>query len=144
MDGGFDVGAVKVCVGAVGGVDELGGEGEDVPEEGALLIHFVDVEAGVVGQGGIVDQIEDIAVGFAGEVEEFGRLVARRREGEVFFAEIGEAAGLVETVELGHEGLVELEEGFVLHDKWDGGHLFLRVVKLADARVVDQSSCRRA
>ena len=48
MDGGLDVRAVEIgCWGAGRVVDELGGEGEDVPEEGALLVYFVDVEAGI-------------------------------------------------------------------------------------------------
>lgn len=109
VDGGFDVGAVEVCGGAFGGVDELGGEGEDVPEERALLVDFVDVEAGIVGQGGVVDQVKNIAVAFGGEVEVFGWLVSRRREGEVLFSQVGVSAGFIETVELSDERLVELE-----------------------------------
>lgn len=103
MDGGFDVGAVEVGGSAVGSVDELGGEGEDVPEKRALLVHFVDVEAGVVCQGGQVDLVEDIAVGFASVVEEDGCLVTGRWEGEVLFSEIGVSAGFVETFKLGEE-----------------------------------------
>ena len=136
VDGGFDVGAVEVCGGAVGGVDELGGEGEDVPEEGALLVDFVDVEAGVVGQGGVVDQVQDIAVAFGGEVEVFRGLVSRRREREVFFSEVCVSAGFIETVDLIEERLIELEEGLVLHNKGHRGDFFLCVDKLANARVI--------
>ena len=144
VDGGFDVGAVEVGGwGVVGAVDELGGEGEHVPEEGALLVHFVDVEAGVVGQGGVVDQVEDVAVGFARVVEEDGRLFAGWGEGEVFFAVVGVAAGFVEPFELGEEGVVEFEQGLVLQDKGYGGGLFGRVNELTDARVIDESSCTK-
>ena len=103
VDGGFDVGAIEIDGSTFGAVDELGGEAENVPEERALLVDFVDVEAGVVHQGGIVDHVEDVAVGFAGEVEEYCGLVSRRWEGEVFVAEGGVSAGFVETFELGNE-----------------------------------------
>lgn len=103
VDGGFDVGAVEIDGSTFGGVDELGGEAEDVPEERALLVDFVDVKAWVIGQGGIVDHVEDVAVGFAGVVEEYGGLVSRRWEGEVFVAEGSVSAGFVETFELGDE-----------------------------------------
>ena len=50
VDGGFYICAVEVSGGAACGlVDELGREGEDVPKQRALLVDFVDVEAGVVG-----------------------------------------------------------------------------------------------
>ena len=137
VDGGFDVCAVEVGGGgACGGVDELGGEGKDIPEERALLVDFVDVEAGVVGQGGIIDQIEDVAVGFTGVVEEYGWLIARRWEGEVFFAEVSVSAGFVETFELGEERGIEFEEGLIFEDKGDRCDLLLCVVELADARVI--------
>ena len=136
VDGGFDVRAVEVSCGAGGGVDELGGEGEDVPEEGALLVDFVDVEARVVCEGGVVDEVEDVAVAFGGEVEVFGGLVSGWGEGEVFFAEVGVAAGFIEAVDLGEEGLVELEEGLVLHDKGHRCDFFLGVDKLTNARVI--------
>ena len=142
VDGGFDVCAVEVCGGAFGGVDELGGEGEDVPEEGALLVYFVDIEAGVVGQGGVVDQVQDIAVAFSGEIEVFRWLVSWRREREVFFSEIGVSAGFIETVDLSEERLIELEEGLVLHNEGHRCNFFLRVDKLANARVIYQGSCR--
>lgn len=137
VDGGFDVRAIEVGGSAFGGVDELGGEGEDVPEEGALLVDFVDVEAGVVCQGGIIDHVENIAVGFAGVVEEYGWLVSGRWECEVLFSEVGVSAGLVETFELGEERGIELKEGLVLHDEGYGSDLLLCVVELADARVID-------
>ena len=137
VDGSFDVRAVEVGHGAFGGVDELGGEGEDVPEERALLVDFVDVEAGVVLQGGVVDHIEDVAVGFAGVVEKHGWLVSGRWEGEVFFSVFGIAAGLVKTFELGEERVVELEEGLIFQNEGYGRDLFLCVVELANARVVD-------
>ena len=115
MDGGFHVGPVEIRGGgAVGAVDELGREGEHVPEERALLVHFVDVEAGVVFQGRVVDLVEDVAGGFARVVEVYGGLGTGRGEGEVFFAVVGEAAGFVQAFELGEEGGVELEEGLVL------------------------------
>ncbi len=47
VEGGFDVAAVEVGVGTVGGVDELDWEAENVLEKGALLIDLVDVEAEV-------------------------------------------------------------------------------------------------
>ena len=137
VDGGFDICAVEVCGGgACRGVDELGGEGEDVPEQWALLVDFVDVEAGVVGQGGIVNQIEDVAVSFAGVVEEYGWLVSGGWEGEVFFAEVGVSAGFVETLKLGEERVVELEEGLVFENERYGCDLLLCVVELANARVI--------
>ena len=96
VDGGFDICAVEVCGGgACGSIDELGGEGENVPKQRALLVDFVDVEAGVVGQCGLINQIEDVTVGFAGVVEEYGWLVSGGREGEVFFAEFSVSAGFV-------------------------------------------------
>ena len=137
MDGGFDVRAVEVGRGAGGGVDELGGEGEHVPEQRALLVHFVDVEAGVVGQGGVVNHVEDVTIGFAGEVEEHGWLVPGGWEGEVFFAEGGVPAGFVEAFELGEEGGVELEEGLVFKNEGYGYDLLLCVVELADDGVVN-------
>lgn len=136
VDGGFDVRPVEVGRCAFGGVDELGGEGEHVPEQGALLVHFVDVEAGVVRQGGVVDLVEDIAVGFAGVVEEHGWLVAGGWEGEVFGAEVGVSAGFVEAFELGEEGGVELEEGLVLENKGYSYDLLLCIVELADNGVI--------
>ena len=141
VDGGFDVGAVEVGGwGVVGAVDELRGEGEHVPEEGALLVDFVNVEARVVGQGGVVDHVEDVAGGLAGVVEVDGGLVAGGGEGEVFFAVVGVAAGFVERFELGEEGVVELEHGLVFQHVGYGGGFFRRVVELADARVIDESS----
>ena len=95
MDGGLDVRAVEIGGCAFGGVDELGGEGEDVPEERALLVDFVDVEAGIVGQGCGVDHVEDVAVGFTGVVEKHRCLVSWWWEGEVFFSEVGVSAGFV-------------------------------------------------
>ena len=137
VDGGFDICAVEVCGrGACGAVDELGGEGEDVPEQRALLVDFVNVEAGVVGQGSIVNQIEDVAVGFAGVVEEYGWLVSGGWEGEVFFAEVGVSAGFVETFKLGEERVVELEEGLVFENERYSCDLLLCVVELANARVI--------
>lgn len=103
VQGGFDVGAVEVRGWRADGViEELRGEGEHVPEEGALLVDLVDVEAGVNFEGFGVDEVEDEAglVGGAGVVEEEGRLGAWRREGEVFGAVVGVAAGFVEGVEL--------------------------------------------
>lgn len=137
VNGCLDVCAVEVRGGAFGGVDELGGEGEDVPEEGTLLVDFVDVEAGVVGQGGGVDQVEDVAVGFAGEVEEYGWLVSGRGKSQVFFSKVGVSAGFVEAFEFGEERVVELEKGLVLDNEGYGCDLLLRVVELADTRVVD-------
>ena len=84
VDRGFDVRTVEVGGGAFGGVDELGWEGDDVPEERALLVDFVNVEAGIDCQGGIVNHIEDVAVGFASVIEEHGWLVSGRWEGEIF------------------------------------------------------------
>ena len=144
MDGCFDVRAIEVGGCAFGGVDELGGEGEDVPEERTLLIDFVDVEAGIVCQGGIVNHVEDIAVGFAGVVEKHCWLVSRRWEGEVFLSYVGVSARFIETFELSKERGIELEEGLVLDDEGYGCDLLLCVVELADARVVDESSYRRA
>ena len=138
VDGGFHVGAVEICsTGSIGGVDELGGEADDVPKQRALLIDLVDVEARVVSQGGFVDQVENIAVGFAGEVEELGWLVSGRWEGEVCVSKVGVAARLVKAFELREERVIEFEEGLVLQDERYGRHLFLRPVELADARVVD-------
>lgn len=137
VDGGFDICAVEVSGGgACGGVDELSGEGEDVPKQRALLVDFVDVEAGVVGQGGIVNQIEDVAIGFAGVVEEYGWLVSRGWEGEVFFAEGGVSAGFVEIFKLGEERVIELEEGLVFENERYGSDFLLCIVELANARVV--------
>ena len=144
MNGGFDVGAIEVGGCTFGGVDELGGEGEDVPEERTLLIDFVDVEARIVCQGGIVNHIEDIAVGFTGVVEKYCWLVSGRWEGEIFLSHFGVSAGFVETFELGKERGVELEEGLVLDNEGYGCDLLLCVVELADARIVDESSYRRA
>ena len=92
VQGGFHVGPVEICVCACGSVDELGGKGEHVPEQRTLLVDFVDVEAGVYGEGGVVDHVEDVAVGFAGEVEVFGWLIARWGKGEIFISESGVAA----------------------------------------------------
>lgn len=47
VEGSFDVAAIEVGVGTVGGVDELDWEAENVLEKGALLIDLVDVEAEV-------------------------------------------------------------------------------------------------
>ena len=135
VQGGFHVGAVEVGVCAFGGVDELGGEGEDVPEEGALLIDLVDVEAGVDGQKGVVEHGEDVA---GGVVEEFGGLVARWGEGEVGVAEGGVAAGLVEGGDLGEECRVEVEDVLVCFDEGVGDDFFLGVGEVADDGVVDQ------
>lgn len=136
MEGGFDVGPIKVSGCAFGGVDELGGEGEHVPEEGALLVDFVNVEAGVYGQRGVVDHAEDVAIGFAGEIEEFGGLVAGWGEGEVFFAESGVAAGLVERFEGGENGGVEVEDVLVGENVGDCYDFLLGVFVLANHGVV--------
>lgn len=137
VDGGFDIFAVEVCGGgACGLVDELGGEGEDVPKQRALLVDFVDVEAGVVGQRGLIDHIEDVTVGFAGVVEEYGWLVSGGWECEIFLAEGSVSAGLVKTFKLGKERVIELEKSLVFEDEGDGCDLFLCIVELANARVV--------
>lgn len=117
MQGGFNVRAVEVDGRAFRGVDELRGEAERVKEERALLDDFVDVEARVYGQGGVVDHVEDVAGGFRGVVEVFGRLVAGWGEGEVFGAEGGVAAGFVEGFEGGDEGGVEVEDVLVFENK---------------------------
>ena len=114
MNGGFDVRAVEVCGSAFGGVDELGGERKYVPEERALLVDFVNVEAGVVCQGSIIDHVENVAVGFAGVIEEYSGLVAGRWEGKIFFPQVGISAGFVKTFKLGDERVVEFEEGLIL------------------------------
>ena len=93
---GFHVRTVEIRICAVGRVDQLGGERQHVPEQRALLIDLVDVEAGVHFQSGVVDLVEDVAVCFRGEVEVFGGLVAGWGEGEVGFSEGGVAAGFVE------------------------------------------------
>ena len=74
MHGSFNVGQVEVDVSTCGRVDEFGGEAEDVPRQGTYLGDFVDVEAGVRVEGGLVDEVEEAAVGFAGVVEEYRRL----------------------------------------------------------------------
>ena len=43
----LDVRAIEVGAGAIGCIDELSWEAEDVPEERALLDYFVDIEARV-------------------------------------------------------------------------------------------------
>lgn len=144
MDGGFDVRAVEVCGGAVGGVEELGGKGEDIPEERTLLIDFVDVETGVDCQSRVVDHVEDVAISLTGKIEEHCWLISGRGEGQVFFSEVGVAAGLVETFDLSEERFIELEKGLVLQNKGYGCDLFLGVVELADDGVVDQRALRRA
>ena len=99
VHGCFDVRAVEIGGGAVGREFEFCGEREHVPEQRAHLVDFVDVEAGVYLQGDVVDCVEDVAC-FAGPGG--GGLHAGGREGEVFGAVVGEAAGLVEGVELCH------------------------------------------
>ena len=74
MHGGFNVGPAEVDVSTCGRVDEFGGEAEDVPRQGTHLSDFVDVETGVRVEGGLVDEVEEVAVGFAGVIEEYGRL----------------------------------------------------------------------
>ncbi len=136
MDGGFDVGTVEVGVCAFGGVDELGGEGKHIPEKWALLVDFVDVEAWIYGQGGVVDHGEYVAVGFASIVEEFGGLVAGWWEGEVCIAEGGIAAGFVEGFEGGNEGGIEVEDVLIRENIGNCYDLFLGVYVLADHRVI--------
>jgi len=143
VHGGFDVCAVEIrgwCAGGV--VDEFGGEGEDVPEEGALLVDLVDVEARVIFKGLAVDQIEDVAglVGGAGVIEVVRRLDARGWKSHVFGAVVCVAAGLVETFELGEEGAVEAEHVVCSLDEGDGDDFFLDVVEVADAGVVNEGA----
>ena len=113
MDGGFDVRAIEVCGCAVGGVEELGGKGEDVPEERTLLIDFVYVETRVDCQSRVVDHVEDVAISLTGKIEEHCWLISGRREGQVFFSEVGVTAGFVETFNFGEERLIELEKGLI-------------------------------
>ena len=75
MLGGFNIGPVEVDVSICGRVDEFGGETEDVPRQGTHVGDFIDVEAGVRVKGGLVDEVEEVVVGFAGVVEEYGRLI---------------------------------------------------------------------
>ena len=142
VDGGFDVGSVEVGGCAFRGIEECGREGEHVPEEGALLVDFVDVETGVEGQCGSVDQVENVTVGLAGVVEVYRGLVSGRWEGEILFSEVGVSAGFIETLDFGDEGVVESEHSLVLEGEGYGCNLLLCVVELADYGVVDQSSCR--
>ena len=137
VDGGFDVRTVEIGGGAFGGVDELGGEGDDVPEERALLVYFVNVEAGIDCQGGIINHVEDITGGLAGVIEEHGWLVSGRWEGEIFLSYVGISAGFVKAFELSKERVIELEHGLVLQNEGHGGNLFLSIIELADAGVVD-------
>ena len=95
MKSGFDISAVEIGIRALRGVDQLGREGEHIPEEWALLVDFVDIEARVDLQGGIVDQVKHIAIRLARVVEERGGLNARGWVLEVFLAVSGIATGLV-------------------------------------------------
>ena len=54
VHGRLDVGTVEVGFVASGEVGEFGGEAEDVPKEGTLLVDFVDVEAWVYLQSSVV------------------------------------------------------------------------------------------
>ncbi len=73
---GLDVAPVEVCTCARGRINELCGKAEDVPEQRALLVDFVDIKARIEGQGSIVDHAKNITIGLASVVEEHRRLNA--------------------------------------------------------------------
>lgn len=89
VHGALDVGAVEVGVGTGGGVDELSGEAQDIPEYWArnsisylprkqlkqinnnspLLVNLVDIKAWVGFESQCIDQVEDITICLTGVVE---------------------------------------------------------------------------
>ena len=81
---------------------------------------YIDVEAGVDARGGVVDVGPEVAAGRGG----IGRAGERpdRRKDKVFVEEIGVAAGVGTTVDVGCEGGVEGEEAGPVVDECYGGN----------------------
>jgi len=125
VDGGFDVGAVKVD-GASARGEEVGadGEAEGVEDQGAARGDLVDVEARVELEGGEVDVEEEVAFGARGVVGELARqgggLDAGGREGHEAAEVVGVAALVGGELDGLGEGVVEGEDGFPFVD--EGGH----------------------
>lgn len=138
MECSLDVWSVKVYCRPGCLIVQCCGEGQHVPQQRAHLIDLVEVEAWVDVEDFIIHHVEQVAIGLGGGVEELGRLHMRRWERQILLDEVGISAGLVLLLELGHEGLVEVEQIRILLHKGYDRDLLLDIIELANAWVVCQ------
>lgn len=121
VDGFLDFGAVEVYHLARGKIAKRAGEAEHVPQQRTRGCDLVDIEARVGQEDGVDDVVPDGAA-FVGRGAGWLGQLARRREGQVGVDVVGVAAFVGARVDIGHEGLVEVEEAFPAVDEGDGGN----------------------